>query len=227
MNYHQRVAALRKELRKKNLDAFISSRLPHVRYLTGFTGSNSFLVITLDASLFLTDFRYDEQIRSEVTADEKIIGKGSLIEFAAKKNIFQRLKRIGVEKDYLSLTDYEAVEKYAGKKKLAAVQNIVEKLRAVKEAEEITLITKAVEISDSVFKKILGILKPGISELDVSAEISYLQKKIGAEGDAFETIVASGERGSLLTAGLRKKSLPTANLSRWISGVFITAITRI
>ena len=197
MNYRQRVDALRKELRKKNLDAFISSHLPNICYLTGFTGSNALLVITHEVSLFLTDFRYNEQMQTEVTADEKIIGKGSLIEFGTKKKIFQHLKKIGVEKEHLSISDYEALGKSVKNKKLVVTQNIVENLRSVKDADEIGLLARAVEISDSVFKKIIGILKPGVSELDVSAEISNLHKKLGAEGDAFETIVASGERGSL------------------------------
>jgi len=214
MNYLQRVAALRKGLQKKKLDAFIISHLPNIQYLTGFTGSNCLLLITDDASIFLTDFRYNEQIQSEVTADEKIIGKGSLIEFAAKKKIFQNYKRIGFEEDYLSVTDFETLEKAIGKKRLVATQNSVEKLRSVKDGQEIGLIAKAVEISDSVFKKILGILKPGISELDISAEISYLHKKLGAEGDAFEVIVASGERGALPHGRASEKKIA--------SGEFVT-----
>ena len=214
MNYHQRVIALRKELRKKNLDAFISTHIPNVHYLTGFTGSNALLVITHEASLFLSDFRYNGQMQTEVTADEKIIGKGSLIEFAAKKKIFQPLKKIGVEKEHLSLSNFEALGKSVEKKKLVATQHIAEDLRSVKDAGEVALLAKAVEISDSVFEKILGNLKPGISELDVSAEISYLHKKLGAEGDAFETIVASGERGSLPHGRASEKKIA--------SGEFVT-----
>jgi Xaa-Pro aminopeptidase len=138
-----------------------------------------------------------EQIQSEVIADKKIIGKGLLIEFAAKEKLFHRLKKIGFEKDHLSVSEFEELEKAIGKKRLLPVQHLVENLRAVKDAEEIALLSKAIEISDSVFKKILGILKPGVSELDISAEISYLHKKLGAEGDAFEVIAASGERGAL------------------------------
>lgn len=197
MNYHQRLASLRKELYKKNLDAFITSHYPNVRYLTGFSGSNSLLVITRDASYFLTDFRYEQQVQTEVVAERKIIGKGALVEFAVKKNIFAGLSKFGFEKEHLSVSEFDELQKAIGKKKLVPVQHLVENLRMVKDAEEIALISRAVEISDLVFQKILGILKSGISELDVSAEISYLHKKFGAEGDAFEVIVASGERGSL------------------------------
>lgn len=197
MNYTQRIAALRTELQKKKLDAFVSSFLPNIRYLTGFSGSNALYIVTASRSVFLTDFRYREQSQTEVHADEKIIGKGSLIEFAASKKIFSSLKRIGFEKAHLSVAQFSEMKKFVSGKKLVAAAGIVEHLRAVKDDDEIALIKKAVEITDRVFQKILGMIKPGISELDISAEISYLHKKFGAENDAFDTIVASGVRGSL------------------------------
>ncbi len=197
MNYQQRISALCAVLQKLRLDAFISTHLPTVRYLCGFSGSNSLLIVQRDAVIFLTDFRYKEQIQTEVTADKKIIGRGNLIEFASKKNIFISLEKIGYEQDHCTITSFTSCQKFIGAKKLSAAENIVENLRAIKEEEEISLIHAAAEISDKVFQKLLGIIKPGISENDISAEISYLHKKFGAEGDAFETIAASGERGAL------------------------------
>ena len=197
MNYKRRIAALREELVKLHLDAFISSHLPTVRYLCGFSGSNSLLIVQHDSVLFLTDFRYEEQIQTEVTADKKIIGRGNLVEFAVKKKLFSPLEKIGYEQDHCTITNFTSYQKFIGAKKLTATENIVENLRAIKEEKEIVLIRKAVEISDNVFQKLLGIIKPGISENEISAEISYLHKKLGAEGDAFDTIVASGERGAL------------------------------
>jgi Xaa-Pro aminopeptidase len=197
MNYHLRIAALRTELQKKKIDAFLTVHLPNVRYLTGFSGSNALLFVTPSRTFFLTDFRYKDQISTEVTADEKIVGQGSLVDIAAKKHFFGRSAGIGYEKKHLSIGQFEEFTAKIGGKRLSATENIVEDLRGVKDDSELVQITKAVDITDAVFQKILGILKPGIRELDVSAEISYLHKKLGAEKDAFDTIVASGVRGAL------------------------------
>lgn len=197
MNYHRRIAALRTELRKKKIDAFLTVHLPNVRYLTGFSGSNALVFVTPLRTYFLTDFRYKDQINDEVTADEKIVGQGALIKIAAKKHLFKHGIKIGYEKKHLSIGQFGDFAKSIGGKKLTATENIVEDLRGVKDKAELEQTAKAVAITDAVFQKILGILKPGIRELDVSAEISYLHKKLGAEKDAFDTIVASGVRGSL------------------------------
>ncbi|MDD8018950.1 MAG: Xaa-Pro peptidase family protein [Bacteroidota bacterium] len=197
MNHLYRVAALRTELQKKKLDAFVSFFPPTIRYFTGFSGSNAFLIITASKTFFLTDFRYFEQMQSEVSADVKLADKGNLVECASTKKIFSSLKAIGVENNHLSLKQFSELKKAVGEKKLYAIEALVENLRAVKDSEEIPLIKKAVEISDRVFQKILGMIKPGISELDISAEISYYHKKFGAENDAFDSIVVSGTRSSL------------------------------
>jgi Xaa-Pro aminopeptidase len=197
MNYAQRLQDLRISLTKKKLDAFLTSHLPNVRYLSGFSGSNALLIVTHTGSYFLTDFRYKEQIQTEVVAGVKITGLGSLVELASKKKIFSTVHSIGFESDHLSVEQFQQTGKFTRHKKLIPVRGIVEHLRSVKENEEIALLKKAVTITDAVFQKVLGIIKPGITESDIAAEISYVQRKLGAENDAFDTIVASGERSAL------------------------------
>lgn len=197
MNYAQRLHDLRISLDKKKLDAFMTSHVPNIRYLSGFSGSNALFIVTNTASYFLTDFRYKEQIQNEVVADAKITGQGSLIELASKKKIFAAVHSIGCESDHLSVEQLQHAKKFTRYKRFRPVHGVVEHLRSAKEEEEIALLKKAVSISDAVFQKILGIIKPGITESDIAAEISYYQKKLGAENDAFETIVASGERSAL------------------------------
>lgn len=197
MNYTLRIQALRASLQAKGLDAFVTSYLPNVRYLTGFTGSNALLVISRTTVYFLTDFRYKDQVRDEVFAEEKIVGRGSLTELAAKKKIFSAFKSIGVEKDHVSIGQLEDVKKYSGKKSLTAVRGLIEEIRSTKDENEIECIKKAVHTTDAVFAKVVPMIKPGVRETDIAAEISYFHKKSGAEKDAFDTIVASGERSAL------------------------------
>ncbi|MEW5799136.1 MAG: Xaa-Pro peptidase family protein [Bacteroidota bacterium] len=197
MNYPRRIQALRAILRKKEVDAFVTSHLPNVRYLSGFTGSHALLIITPDASFFITDFRYKDQVRQEVAADKKIFGQGSLTELASKEKIFSSRTTIGFEQDHLTVTQFDELKKFTGTTLLKGLRGTVEDLRSVKDDDEINLIKTAVGITDAVFKKVLGIIKPGVAENDIAAEISYYQRTLGAEKDAFDTIVASGERSAL------------------------------
>lgn len=197
MNFSQRIELLRAQFEKKKIDGFLTSYLPHLRYLSGFSGSNGLLFVTRKKILFFSDFRYKEQSVYEVTADEKIITQGSLFSEAAKKNARLKISRIGFEEEYLSYATAKIVKEKFHFSTLVAVRGLVEEQRAVKSEDEIENITRAIAISDRVFTKILGKIKPGISENDISAEISYWHRKYGASGEAFDTIAASGIRGAL------------------------------
>ncbi len=197
MDYEKRITALRSKLQEKKLGALISSHLPTIRYLCGFSGSHSVIVVTTAGSFFLTDFRYKEQIQTEVTADKKFICKGNLFESKELRSILLPLQHVGFEKDHLSVAGLLDLQKKSSGKKFVPTEGMVEDLCGIKDDDELTLIKKAVDISDIVFQKILGMIKPGISELELSAEISYYHKKFGAENDAFDTILATGIRGAL------------------------------
>jgi Xaa-Pro aminopeptidase len=196
-DYKKRIRSLRTVLEKKQCDAFITSFMPHLRYLTGFSGSNGLCIITHAKVFFLTDFRYKEQIRSEVVCSRSFITSGELIEKAAEEKLLSGCKRVGVEKDYLSLAQYSHLRKHFRSVRFVPTSELIEQLTSRKTEDEILLITKAVAITDAVFEEIVKMLKTGVSELDISAEISYLHKKHGAEKDSFEPIVVSGVRGSL------------------------------
>jgi Xaa-Pro aminopeptidase len=82
----------------------------------------------------------------------------------------------------------------------------------IKTEDEIEMIKKAAEIGDKVFTKAIDAIKPGVTELDVAAEISYWTKKLGADGDAFEVIVVSGERSALPHGRATNKKLKKGEL---------------
>lgn len=184
-------------MQRLKVDAFISSFQPTNQYLCGYHGSNGFFAVTKSASYFLTDFRYDEITQTEVTADVKLIAQGSLSKAASEKKVFSSVKNIAFEKDRLTVSEHENLKKNLPGKKLIPVTGIVENLRAVKDEEEIKILKRAFDFSDRVFQSIIGTIKPGMTELEISAEISYLHKKYGAQNDSFDVIVASGVRGSL------------------------------
>ncbi|NUN70198.1 MAG: aminopeptidase P family protein [Bacteroidetes bacterium] len=195
--FSRRLTALRSALKPKRCDAFITSHAASLRYLCGYTGSNGLLIVSPSSSLFLTDFRYREMMQTEVAAGRKRIAKGSLIQFAVKTGAVDGLRRIAFEKDHLTVASFETVRACIGPKRVILTSGIVESLRAVKDNTELQSLTAAFDISDKVFRHVLGIVRPGMTELELSAEISYKHKQLGAENDSFDVIVASGIRGAL------------------------------
>jgi Xaa-Pro aminopeptidase len=191
-----RIEKLQELLEKKNLDAFFITHIPNIRYLTNFSGSSAFVIISKKVNYFITDFRYKDQSHAEVKGYEIIINYNNNEEI---KKIFEKngFKKIGFESGRLS---YNAVEKL--KKDYAGIEFVplfeeVEKLTLQKTPDELNKLKKACEITDKAFSRVLELIRPGMTELDVSAEITYAHKKLGALKDSFEPIVASGWRGAL------------------------------
>ena len=196
-DYIERLRLLRAALGSNRLDAFVTSFTPHLRYLTGFTGSNGLAIVTQSRLYFLTDFRYKEQIRSEVSCSRSFITSGVLFEKAAGLKLLRGCKRVGFEEEQMAFANFRELKKNFKGIRFIPMKEMVEDLTSCKDREEVVLIKKAISITDTVYSEILKIVKPGVSELDLSAEISYLHKKHGAEKDSFEPIVVSGVRGSL------------------------------
>lgn len=212
MPVEQRLEELRQSFSGARIHALLVTRLPHVRYLTGFSGSNGICLVTNNKCYFLSDGRYREQAHKEVEHARVIIAKGSLFSEISTRKLLNGAGRVGVESHHLSVSSLETLKKLFPSTKFVSTQSLVENIAAVKDASEIHSIKKAVAITDRVFTKILTILKAGVSELDVAAEISYLHKKFGAEADAFEPIVASGTRGALPHARPSAKKIRNGEL---------------
>ncbi|HTY37233.1 MAG TPA: Xaa-Pro peptidase family protein, partial [Bacteroidota bacterium] len=193
----RRLQEVRRHLAVLELDAFFVSHTPHVRYLTGFSGSNGLCVITRQHQYFLTDPRYRSQSKAEVKGFAIHVTSTGLLEEVAKRRLVGRAKRIGIESAHLSVESLSNIRKLIGGVKVVPTRSIVERIAAVKDETEIGKIRRAVEVTERVFHKILHLLKPGVAEQEISAEIGYWHKRFGADGDAFEPIVVSGVRGAL------------------------------
>lgn len=191
-----RIEKLRALLEEKSLDAIYISYNPNVRYLTNFSGSSGSVLITKTKSYFLTDFRYKDQSQKEVHGFEIIINYSASDEL---KKVFEAdgIKLLGFEATHMSYGTYENNTNNFPGVKFIPLTDAVEKLTMHKSAEELAKIQKAIDITDKTFLKMLELIKPGMKELDISAEITYTHKKLGALKDSFEPIVASGWRAAL------------------------------
>ncbi|MFH1736086.1 MAG: Xaa-Pro peptidase family protein [bacterium] len=192
-----RISRLREVLHRHDLNHFIVTHLPNIRYLCGFSGTAGFLLITPRKTRLFTDFRYQEQASQQVHDAEVVAYRDDLIK-ELKRRSLKLADRIGFEAQSLDVAAYQAFQAVLGPSLVwIPTEKMLEKVAAVKEPLEIEKHRRAAQITDAVFADLLKLIAPGVCELDISTEISYLHKKKGASGDAFPSIVASGVRSAL------------------------------
>jgi Xaa-Pro aminopeptidase len=176
------------------------THLPNVFYLTGFTGSSAVLLVGLDRSVLFTDSRYTFQAHQEVSSARVHIAKHGLLRAAAE--FVPRLRRRGPVRlayapGHLTLAQKAAIDRDArGRVRWVAADGLVERLRAVKDVDELSRMQDAAELISSVFMQALKIIRPGLRENELAAELEYRMRKDGAAGPSFETIVAGGSHSA-------------------------------
>jgi len=192
----KRIEQIKALLEEKSVDAILITHLPNIRYLSGFSGSAASVLITKSKNFFITDFRYKDQSHKEVNGFQIYINYNQNDEL---KNILESegIKAAGFEANHLSYGSYDNYSNTFPAVKFVPLTDAIEKLTMKKTDDELAKLQKAVDITDKVFSKMLEFIKPGMRELDVSAEITYTHKKLGALKDSFEPIVASGWRAAL------------------------------
>ncbi len=208
----QRLEAVRQRLKALRLDALLVTFTPHVRYLTNFSGSNGLVCITPRQQWFFSDGRYRTQSAEEVKGFRRIITGGSLLREMQGRVRFKPGARIGVDTSRMSVVEWKAVRRLFPKARCVSADSLVESLAAVKDGAEVGNIRRAIAISEKVFEKLLKAIKPGMRERELAAEIVSLHRLFGAEADAFEPIVASGERGALPHARASEKKIRRGEL---------------
>jgi Xaa-Pro aminopeptidase len=190
----RRLAALLEEAR---LPALAVSHLPNIRYLTGFSGSNGVLLAGPGNPVLFTDPRYDIQAREETGLDVRVL-RGPLWPEVAKTVARRKLGAVAVESDRVShQTWLEFTKALDGSARLKAQCGLVEGLRSVKSEAEIEAIRLSARCAMTAFERAIKRVKPGVREREIAAELDYQMRKAGAEGPAFETIVAAGPRSAL------------------------------
>lgn len=193
----RRLSVVRQHVAALKLDALLVTFLPHVRYLTGFSGSNACCVITPRRQVLVTDGRYKVQVRSEVKGFDLFIARASLFQELSARRILPAKGRIGFNAAHMTVAEMENLKSLFGSARFLKTRDIVGSVASVKDETEIRSIREAAAISDSVFRSIVHRIKEGVTELDIAAELVHQHRKLGAEADAFEPIVASGKRGCL------------------------------
>jgi Xaa-Pro aminopeptidase len=227
----KRRKALLAELALRKLDCLVVTHPANWYYLTGFTGESGALVVSRDATTLLTDGRFTVQGKEETHGVQIELQQGGL--FAALGTLLRkrRFVRVGYDPNQLTMTQWKALRKAMGSKGRGfAAIGLVERLRMRKDAQELAVMRKAAILAGEVLQGVLHLIKPGVRESELGAEIEYQMKKRGASGASFETIVASGARSALPHARptakkLRKNELVVLDLGA-ILGHYCSDMTR-
>lgn len=194
MDHRIRRDALSARLEDLSVDALLITRLLHTRYLTGFTGSNGQVLVRRDGALFLTDGRYTEQSRREVPDLERVTYLNPLREELA--GYLDGVARLGFEAEEMTVATRDRFDDALADVELVATTEVVESQRAVKDDEERDAIRRAQAITDAAFGRILEHFAVGVSEQQMSRQLESLLMDEGAEGLAFDSIVAFGENAA-------------------------------
>jgi Xaa-Pro aminopeptidase len=190
----RRARTIRRLLNKKKTGSLVVTKPANVTYMTGFTGGDSWAVITGRAVYLLTDSRYTEQARGECRGCRIIERNTALPEAAAK--LLQKLKplqAVAVEKS-ATLADFEALKKRT-RRPLKKVANVVEDARSTKDGSEISAVRAAGRIAAQALKQARRYIKPGITESEMAGRLDFQIRKLGAQ-NSFETIAAFGANAS-------------------------------
>ena len=220
----ERLRRLRERLAEAKLDGFLvgapvedtfHSHAANRRYLSDFTGSMGWLLITADAAFIAVDFRYFEQAERESPAFTLFRTSGGMESWlgALVGEAGLTGKRIGFEPAGTTVSAYQSMKKALEKipseerPKLLAAPSLVEKLRAIKEPEEIAAIQRAVDLGDEAFQAVAQRIEPGWTEKQVAWEIEMYAREHGADVLSFETIVAAGPWGAMPHAQPRERPI--------------------
>jgi Xaa-Pro aminopeptidase len=220
----QRLARLRAILRASELDAFLTVHRANILYLCGFSGSSGALLVGPRGARLFTDSRYTVQAGKEAHGAAVSIVKGSPLAAAGKRlqTAAARARRHQIQAGFepSRLTVQQLVHlrgASGGKVRWRGTPAIVESMRSVKDAGEIALMHAAAVLASESLEAVLPLIKPGIRESELAAEIEFRMRRLGASGPSFETIVAFGERSALPHARptlrrLRKNELVVLDL---------------
>jgi Xaa-Pro aminopeptidase len=199
-DHGSRIAALQSTMLEQHLDGLLLSGLPNVRYLTGFSGSNALVFVSVrgDVTLF-TDFRYQTQVVEEVGDTARvIIAPNSLwTELWTALPLMANLEVIGFESAHLLHRDFERLLGDGARWQWRPARDLVESLRERKDAGEIALIEAAAAIATDALAATLPQIRPGQSETAIAGTLEKALRDAGSEGFPFATIVASGPRSAL------------------------------
>lgn len=192
-----RLEKLRGALLEHNLDAILITQPDNRRYLSGFTGSAGILIITADRAVLGTDFRYFEQVGREAPDFEMVKITAKLTDLMPELAADIGFQRLGFESEHVTVDQMDTWSQAGQGIEWVPLKQTVEKIRAIKDEDEIDALRRSTELTDQAFAHLLTVIKPGMTELETAWQIESYMRSHGASKVAFDLIVAAGPHGAL------------------------------
>lgn len=187
-----RVPRVRGRLEDFDADGILLSALPAIRWACGFTGTNGLLLVTEHSAYFITDGRYTEQARSEVEGAEVGIASEGLMKGLLEAGVFETLDSVVLQADDVTVAAYQQIKEEETRVDWRPKPAVLTQQIGRKEDAEVRRIRRAQALTEQVFEQVLASIRPGQTEQEIAAEITYQHLRRGAEKMAFDPIVASG-----------------------------------
>ncbi|MCX6004069.1 MAG: Xaa-Pro peptidase family protein [Chloroflexi bacterium] len=196
-----RIQEVRTLLNSNDLDCMLVGSAANRRYLSGFTGSAGWLIISENRAIIAVDFRYVEQAKKETNGLDVFFIKGDITSWLPEILSNIGIKTLGVESEHLSIHLYHQLEKTLKTScshiKVVPAKNIIESMRTVKDEIELALIQNAAEISDRAMQYARESIQAGVTEKALAWDIESYIRQQNSEAIPFEIIVASGINAAL------------------------------
>lgn len=213
------------------IDAFLTAHPANLRYLLSFSGSAGMALCRQEGTRLIVDGRYIEQAREECMGVECVRAPDSLIEELRRSLAESAPARLALEASRLPWETILRIESWSLPIELVPSYNRVESLRMVKDETELACLRRAFQLAEEGFRALLSRLSPGMTEAAAAAELEAACRRLGAEGMAFDTIIASGRRSSLPHAGVTRSPIDFSEILLIDFGIrldgYCTDLTRV
>ena len=194
---NEKIRCIRNKMNSLNLQGMIISNPNNIFYLLGIQ-AEGILLLTRKENIFITDGRYIEAVQKTITIDDEIVVFDRKdVDCYDEENFFMFCENVGFEEEYVTYAKYKEYMHRYKINNLVETEKIIEKQRMIKDNKEIENIIKACKLTDDCFKHICSFIKKQMTEKEIAMEIERYFKENGADGLAFETIVASGINSSM------------------------------
>lgn len=225
----QRLEKMQEKLRRMELEALLVTHPANRQYLSGFDGTSGVLLIGHEEAFLITDFRYTEQAEKQAPHFEICAWREELPKSLAPLLEATGWERVAFEGKHLTYAAYRELAE-ALPVELVSRENLVEELRVIKSADEVEILRRGAACTDEAFSHILKFIAPGRTEREISLELEFYLRRLGAEGTSFRFIVASGERGAMPHGVASSKQLAAGELVTMDFGAvfdsYVTDMTR-
>jgi len=185
-----------KKMAAESIDSLLVTDLATIRWLTGFSGSNARLLLAGGSAVLFTDFRYQEQVRRETSGIAAVILRENLAR-ELSSGPWRLGERMALQADHISWNEMQQLSDHLKSRQFHPVRAFFDEFRQFKHIEELERIRQAVACSEAVLQEVIGMISPHVTEIEIAAEISYRHRKLGAEKDSFDPIVAGGIRSAM------------------------------